>query len=66
MCVVIRSFRLVLTKSNQGTIAQIVHFENGVVLQANTAEWTIRKHLYKTNDTSAHINLARVRALAGE
>lgn len=52
--------RLVLNKTQQGIVAQIVHFQNGVIVQASTGEWAIKKHLYRTTDTSAHINLARV------
>lgn len=46
--------------SNQYVTATINHFENGVVLKASTSEWCIKKQLYKTKDTSAFINLARV------
>ncbi|KAJ6635243.1 39S ribosomal protein L18, mitochondrial [Pseudolycoriella hygida] len=52
--------KLELTTNSQTVTAQIVHFRNGPVLQASTNEWPIRKHLYKTNDTSAYVNLARV------
>lgn len=38
----------------------MVHFESGQVLKASTQEWAIKKQLYKTTDTSAYINLARV------
>jgi hypothetical protein len=41
--------------------AKVVHFENGPVVEASTSEWAIKKQLYKPNDTSAYINLARVR-----
>lgn len=52
--------RLQLTPTSQGVTAQIVHFINGPVVQASTTEWAIRKNLYKTTDTSAYVNLARV------
>ncbi|XP_037050019.1 39S ribosomal protein L18, mitochondrial [Bradysia coprophila] len=57
-----RSFwhKLELTANSQGVTAQIVHFKNGPVLQASTTEWAIRRNLYKTTDTSAYVNLARV------
>jgi len=57
-----RSFwhKLVLKSTSQGVTAQIIHFENGPVLEASTNEWSIRKHLYQSTDTSAYINLARV------
>lgn len=38
----------------------MVHFENGPVVQASTKEWCVKKQLYKTGDTSAYVNLARV------
>jgi large subunit ribosomal protein L18 len=44
--------------------AKVVHFENGPVVEASTSEWAIKKQLYKPNDTSAYINLARVRFTA--
>lgn len=53
-------FRLDVTVNSQCVTAQIIHFQNGPVLQASTSEWAIRKHLYKATDTSAYVNLARV------
>lgn len=38
----------------------MVHFTEGSVVEASTQEWSIKKQLYKTSDTSAYINLARV------
>lgn len=38
----------------------MVHFTGGPIVEASTQEWAVKKHLYKTNDTSAYINLARV------
>lgn len=38
----------------------MVHFEKGPIVEASTAEWAIKKQLYKTVDTSAYINLAKV------
>lgn len=40
--------------------AQLIHFQNGPVVEASTKEWCIKKHLYKTSDTSAYTNLAKV------
>lgn len=51
---------MTIDKTPNGVLAQVVHYKNGSILQASTAEWPIRKYLYKTNDTSAYINLARV------
>lgn len=52
--------RLVMSKGNKSVTAQVVHFEAGVVLQACTSEWALKKHLYRQADTSAYINLGRV------
>lgn len=49
-----------VTASGQYVTASVVHFQSGTVLQASTSEWAIKKQLYKTNDTSAYVNLARV------
>lgn len=40
----------------------MIHFESPEkpVIEASTNEWAIKKQLYKTNDTSAYYNLARV------
>lgn len=54
--------RLEVSASGRYVTAKIVHFEAGTVLQASTAEWAIKKQLFKTNDTSAYVNLARVLA----
>lgn len=53
-------FRLEVTASGQYVTASVVHYKSGTVLQASTSEWAIKKQLYKTNDTSAYVNLARV------
>jgi large subunit ribosomal protein L18 len=50
----------VLTPSGKFVTAQLIHFENGTVLEASTKEWCIKKHLFKTSDTAAYVNLARV------
>lgn len=42
--------------------ASILHHENGTVLSASTKEWALKEQLYKTNDTSAYVNLGRVLA----
>jgi large subunit ribosomal protein L18 len=57
------SFRLEVIPSDKFVKAQLVHFENGTVVQASTQEWCIKKHLYKTADFAAYINLARVFAM---
>lgn len=40
--------------------SQLVHFEQGPIVEASTSEWAIKKQLYKTTDTSAYVNLAKV------
>lgn len=53
-------FRIEIIASAKYVTAQIIHYENGPVLQASTKEWAVSKQLYKTKDTAAYINLARV------
>ena len=53
-------FRLEVISSGKFVTAQLVHFENGPVVEASTKEWCIKKQLYKTSDTSAYVNLAQV------
>ncbi|XP_070506906.1 large ribosomal subunit protein uL18m [Chironomus tepperi] len=52
--------KLVVTPSAKYVTAELIHHQNGVVLEASTKEWAIKKQLFKTSDTSAYINLARV------
>ncbi|XP_054740546.1 39S ribosomal protein L18, mitochondrial [Anastrepha obliqua] len=60
-----RSFwhKLELTVSGRYATAEVRHFQNGPVIGASTSEWAIKKHLYKTCDTPAFVNLARVFAM---
>lgn len=55
-------YRLVLTTSGRYVTASILHYENGEVLSASTKEWALKEQLYRTNDTSAYVNLGRVLA----
>ncbi|GBP03245.1 39S ribosomal protein L18, mitochondrial [Eumeta japonica] len=59
-----RSFwhKLEVNVSGRYVSADVKHFENGPVVSASTSEWAIKKHLFKTKDTAAFINLARVLA----
>lgn len=59
-----RSFwhKLEVNVSGRYISADVKHFENGSVISASTSEWAIKKHLYKTKDTAAFINLGRVLA----
>lgn len=60
-----RSFwhKLELTVSGRYATAEVRHFQNGPVVGASTSEWAIKKHLYKTIDTPAFVNLGRVLAM---
>ncbi|EDW47624.1 39S ribosomal protein L18, mitochondrial [Drosophila sechellia] len=53
---------LEINASGRYVSADVKHFENGTILSASTSEWAIKQHLYKTNDTSAFVNLGRVLA----
>jgi len=52
--------KLQLTQTERHVTAALVHYQNGEVLKASTKEWAIKKQLYKSTDTSAYINLAKV------
>ncbi|KAG5675179.1 hypothetical protein PVAND_005104 [Polypedilum vanderplanki] len=52
--------KLVVTPSAKFVTAQLVHHQNGPVIEASTKEWAIKKQLYKTSDLSAYTNLAKV------
>jgi large subunit ribosomal protein L18 len=49
-----------VTPSAKFVTAQLVHHQNGAVIEASTKEWAIKKQLYKTSDLSAYTNLARI------
>lgn len=59
-----RSFwhKLEVNISGRYVTAEVKHFQNGPVVAASTSEWAIKKQLFKTKDTTAFINLARVLA----
>lgn len=50
-----------MSETTRYATAIVKHFKNGEVLRASTSEWPIKKRLYRYNDVSAYINLARVR-----
>ncbi|KAG8239669.1 hypothetical protein J437_LFUL013892 [Ladona fulva] len=52
--------KLEITRTGRHLSAAIVHYTGPVVISASTTEWCIRKYLYRTNDTSAYVNLAKV------
>ncbi|XGW14575.1 hypothetical protein V3C99_000684 [Haemonchus contortus] len=51
---------LVQTKSHQE--ARLVHYRNGIVIEASTKEKAISDQLYSNTDTCASMNLARILA----
>ncbi|KAL7735051.1 hypothetical protein ACLKA6_016962 [Drosophila palustris] len=53
---------LEINTSGRYVSADVKHFENGTILSASTSEWAIKQQLYKTNDTSAFVNLGHVLA----
>ncbi|CAD7086993.1 unnamed protein product [Hermetia illucens] len=55
-------YKLEVNPSGRYVTAQVKHFESGPVVTASTSEWAIKKQLFKTKDTSAYVNLARVLA----
>lgn len=55
--------KLELTSSNKYVTAKLNHFQNGTVVESSTSEWAIKQHLFKGNDTSAYINLAKIFAI---
>ncbi|XP_065087595.1 large ribosomal subunit protein uL18m [Ochlerotatus camptorhynchus] len=55
--------KLELTSSNKYVTAKVNHFQNGTVVESSTSEWAIKQHLFKGNDTSAYINLAKIFAI---
>lgn len=59
-----RSFwhKLEVNVSGRYVNAEIKHYQNGPVISASTSEWAIKKQLFKTKDTAAFVNLARVLA----
>ncbi|XP_066597420.1 large ribosomal subunit protein uL18m [Prorops nasuta] len=52
--------KLEVVRNKMFVNADIIHFENGKVVSASSNEWSIKKHLYKTSDISAYINIGRI------
>lgn len=52
--------RLNLSSSGKYVTASLSHFENGIVIEASTSEWALKKQLFQTSDYSAYTNLAKV------
>ncbi|XP_058834198.1 large ribosomal subunit protein uL18m [Topomyia yanbarensis] len=55
--------KLDLIASNKYVTAKLKHNQNGTVVESSTSEWAIKQYLFKGNDTSAYINLAKIFAL---
>ncbi|XP_058464330.1 large ribosomal subunit protein uL18m [Malaya genurostris] len=55
--------KLDLMASNKYVTAKLLHNRNGTVIESCTSEWAIKQHLFKGNDTSAYINLAKIFAI---
>lgn len=56
------SFRLELERTNKYITAKVIHYQSGVILETSSKEWAIKKQLYRTTDTSAYVNVAKVLA----
>lgn len=54
--------RLELERTNKYITAKVINHQSGVILETSTKEWAIKKQLYRTTDTSAYVNVARVLA----
>lgn len=52
--------KLVISRTGRHISAKVIHNSGPAVISASTTEWCIRKYLYRTNDTSAYINVAKV------
>ncbi|GMT19420.1 hypothetical protein PFISCL1PPCAC_10717, partial [Pristionchus fissidentatus] len=55
-------YRVELVQGRSQQVGRIVHHQNGVVLEASTAEPAIASQLYSRVDTSAALNIGRVLA----
>ncbi|XP_046661517.1 39S ribosomal protein L18, mitochondrial-like [Homalodisca vitripennis] len=49
-------------RSARSVTGEVVHNSGHVAVSASTNEWALCKQFIQTNDTSAHVNLARVLA----
>ncbi|XP_034941949.1 39S ribosomal protein L18, mitochondrial [Chelonus insularis] len=54
--------KFTIDSSAKNTTFEVIHFENGKVLDVSTKEWTIKKRLYRCTDTSTYLNLGRILA----
>ncbi|KAL0104964.1 hypothetical protein PUN28_016537 [Cardiocondyla obscurior] len=54
--------KLFVVKKPRYIIAEVRHFENGPVVTVSSAEWALKRQLYRGVDSSAYINVGRVLA----
>ncbi|EZA49632.1 hypothetical protein DMN91_006103 [Ooceraea biroi] len=54
--------KLSVVRKPRHIIAEVRHFEFGPVVTASSAEWALRRQLYRGSDSSAYINIGRVLA----
>ncbi|XP_014481326.1 PREDICTED: 39S ribosomal protein L18, mitochondrial [Dinoponera quadriceps] len=54
--------KLVVFKKPRHITAEIHHFENGPVITVSSAEWALKKQLYRCTDGAAYINTGRMLA----
>ncbi|KAH0952673.1 hypothetical protein HN011_006506 [Eciton burchellii] len=52
--------KLFIVKKPRHIIAEVRHFEIGPIVTASSAEWALKRHLYRGTDSSAYINIGRI------
>ncbi|KHJ42818.1 hypothetical protein D918_07100 [Trichuris suis] len=55
-------YRVELEKGQNHTNAYVRHMSNGIILEASTKEYAIRRRLHSTTDVASALNLGRVLA----
>ncbi|EFN85598.1 39S ribosomal protein L18, mitochondrial [Harpegnathos saltator] len=54
--------KLFVVRKPRHIVAEVRHFENGPVITVSSAEWALKKQLYRYIDAAAYINVGRVLA----
>ncbi|XP_032668348.1 39S ribosomal protein L18, mitochondrial isoform X3 [Odontomachus brunneus] len=54
--------KVFVIKKPRYIVAEVHHFENGPVITACSAEWALKRQLYRCTDSAAYINVGRVLA----
>ncbi|KAL6266432.1 hypothetical protein P5V15_003282 [Pogonomyrmex californicus] len=54
--------KLFLVRKLRYIVAEVRHFQNGPVVTASSAEWALKRQLYRYTDGSAYVNVGRVLA----